>query len=486
MPLLPRLRGVASPPVVLAIVFLVSLPAVTVRLYSSDEIEYFAYLRSMWFDRDLSFDNEYRYYYERGVAQGSRPRENGEGFYGGSFHETFLETTTETGLRINFAPVGTAILWAPFYAAADLGVRAARLMGSTVPADGFSRPYVAAAAYGSAIYGFLAILLSALAVRRTIGGGDWSLAAVWLGTPLVFYMYVAPGFSHAASAFAVAAFVVVWLRVRESWTWPGVAALGALAALMGMVREQDVFIAIGPAVDYILWAVRQARRGRLPLGASALEAAGGLVAFLVCFTPQLAAYYTLYGRFGPSPLVAGKMDWTAPHLWQVLAAPDYGYFLWTPIAVPALVGLVLFALGRVPAHGAGSRSAALWIGGLCLLMVFGQLYVSGSVSSWTGSTFGQRRLVGLTVFLAIGLAGLVSLARPVWTRAVVVALVFLCTWWNLGLVAQFGTSLMNRQRLELSANAYHNFVTIPRMVPDLAYRYLFDRESFYRSRPPTP
>ena len=39
--------------------FLVTLPAVNVRLYASDEVQYFAFLRSLWFDRDLSFDNEY-------------------------------------------------------------------------------------------------------------------------------------------------------------------------------------------------------------------------------------------------------------------------------------------------------------------------------------------------------------------------------------------------------------------------------------------
>ena len=52
----------ASPLVVPVLVFLLSLPAVTVRLYASDEIEYFAYLRSVWFDHDLSFDNEYRFF----------------------------------------------------------------------------------------------------------------------------------------------------------------------------------------------------------------------------------------------------------------------------------------------------------------------------------------------------------------------------------------------------------------------------------------
>jgi hypothetical protein len=60
-------------------------------------------------------------------------------------------------------------------------------------------------------------------------------------------------------------------------------------------------------------------------------------------------------------------------------------------------------------------------------------------------------------------------------------LVIACIWWNLGLIAQFGSGTMNRQRLELSRNTYNNFVVIPRSLPGLTYRYLFDRSSFYKS-----
>ena len=209
------------PWVVLTLLFLISLPAVTTRLYASDEIEYFAYLRSLYFDRDLSFDNEYRYFYDRNIARAH------------FFKETFLDFATPTGLRRNFAPIGSALLWAPFYATADAGVRIARAFGSSVAADGFSRPYISAVTFGSAVYGFLALVLSAIAARRIVGVTAGTLAAVCFGTPLVFYMYVAPGFSHANSAFAVAAFVVAWLHVRRDWSAGGVAALGALAALDG-------------------------------------------------------------------------------------------------------------------------------------------------------------------------------------------------------------------------------------------------------------
>jgi hypothetical protein len=57
-------------------------------------------------------------------------------------------------------------------------------------------------------------------------------------------------------------------------------------------------------------------------------------------------------------------------------------------------------------------------------------------------------------------------------------------WWNLGLIAQFATGMMDRNRVEPGRNAYNNFVTVPLEFPRLAYRYVFDRQSFYQSRTP--
>ena len=67
-------------------------------------------------------------------------------------------------------------------------------------------------------------------------------------------------------------------------------------------------------------------------------------------------------------------------------------------------------------------------------------------------------------------------------RVTMYALVIIAVWWNLGLIAQFATGLMNRSRVEPARNAYNNFVTIPLEFPTLAYRYVFDRQSFYQSR----
>jgi hypothetical protein len=460
---------------VLAAAFVLTLPAVTPRIYASDEIEFFSYLRSLWFDRDVSFDNEYRRFYEQGIGRGE------------NFHATFLELTTEAGRRPNFATIGPALLWAPFYAAGDLVARA-----TGASADGYSKPYVAAVAYGSACYGFAAVVLAAASARmlrrrapwgsdsesaRGIGLDVTAAALVWIGSPLLFYMYVAPPYSHACSAFAVALFAFVWLRARESWSMRGAIALGLTGGVMAMVREQDVFFAAGPAVDFAVTALRTLRAPGPDSGAARRYlqmAAAGCLAFAIGFTPQLVAYQALNGYPRPSALVARKMSWHSPHALQVLGSPQHGFLFWTPLALLAITGLLLLAWR---ARGDLRRVAG------CLLLMFAlQVYVSGSVESWTvAGAFGQRRFVAVTALLTIGLAALlVAVPRGAGRFALGVA-VALCVWWNLGLTAAFGTGLMNRQRLELSRNVRDVFVTVPGMAPDLAVRYLTRRESFYRN-----
>ncbi len=449
----------------LVLLFLIGLPAVTCRIYASDEVQYFAYLRSLWFDHDVSFQNEYQYFYDAGIAASP------------GFHETFLENQTETGRRVNFGTIGCALLWAPFYAVGDLVARAEHAAGRPVAADGFSRPYVAAVSYGSALYGLVAVLLSAAIVRQ-IGRGWPALAredsvaalAVWFGTPLLFYMYIAPPMSHATSAFSVAIFLYAWQRVRERWSVGGMMLLGVLAALMAMVREQDAFVAAGPAVDFA-WTVLTERNGNARARLAA--AAAGVGAGALAFTPQALAYEALNGHLGPSHLVARKMSWSAPHALEVLASPAHGLFWWTPLAAVALAGLLILLRRLQP----GARVIAVAL----LVVVALQVYVAGSVESWTvAGAFGQRRFVSLTPVLVVGLAAVLAAGREWrWPRAIVTLAVVAGVWWNVSLIVQFGAGLMDRQRLEPARIAYNTFVLVPRALPGLAWRYVTDRTSFY-------
>ena len=172
------------------------------------------------------------------------------------------------------------------------------------------------------------------------------------------------------------------------------------------------------------------------------------------------------------------MTWTAPHAIQGLLSPEHGFFFWTPLALLAMAGVILLAWRGVPYHMDARR-----IGGCAMVMIAAQVYVSGSVESWTvAGAFGQRRFVALTVLLTIGTAAIWSRAawQPGWVRSALAGCVAVAIWWNVALMALFGTGLMDRQRLELGRNAYDVFVTLPRMAPQLAYRYFTNRSSFYK------
>src|SRR5687768_8185906 len=443
---------------VVGLLALLTLPAVTPRIYASDEVEYFAFLRSLAFDRDLSFENEYRHFADAGAG-------------GAGFTETFLgDRYTRAGRRLNFATIGPAILWAPFYAVGHL---AAGILGA--PQDGYSQPYITAVALGSLVYGWLAVLLAAAMAERWFGRGLGAALAVLAGSPLLFYLYVAPPFSHACATFAVTLCLWTWLRVRETWTLGGVLWLGLTVGLMATMRDQAGLFAIAPALDFGRWALTRRDWRR----ATGLIIAG-TAATLVAYSPQLLASRAVNGYFGPDESVGNKMSWSSPHALDVLFDLEHGWLWWTPLALLSLVGLAAVASGHIRSRLGEGRADGQWVAICMVVAAVLQIYINGAVESWTvAGSFGQRRFVELTPLLALGLAALTSVSSA-GTRRLVWAVTALCIWWNLGLLLQFGTHRMDRQKLTLKDNARQTFVELPIEAPSLAWRYLTDRSSFYR------
>ena len=225
--------SVRRPWVLFVCVFVLSLPGVTGRIYSSDEIQYFSFLRSLWFDHDLSFENEYQHFFDRRDRRlGRLPRSVPRTADGHRAAHQFRHH------RLRH-PV-------------DAVLRRRRCRGPRQRRTG-RRLLEAVHRRGGLRFGLLR--LRQRVARDLVRAAAWIFShgtpglLVALGTPLLFYMYVAPPFSHACSAFSVALFITVWLRVRDSWSAGGLIALGLSAALMAMVREQDAFFAAGPALD---------------------------------------------------------------------------------------------------------------------------------------------------------------------------------------------------------------------------------------------
>ena len=436
----------------------------TPKIRGADEIEYFSYLPSLVFDHDLDFEDEYTWFYERDPA----------GLAG--FKATFLDLRDpDSGRHINFGPIGSALLWSPFYLLAHVATLAARALGAAVPADGHSWPYVAAVCYASALYGFAGLLLVHDTLTRfgRVPDAEAGLAtaALWFGTPVLYYLTLAPGFAHAPSLFAVS--LLVWTSLRahalgQSARTRDFVGAGLAGGLCALVREQDVLFLCIPLG---LVAGQAARSGRW------LRAAGRLLAVvasaLLVLVPQLLTYRALTGRLGPSRLVTRKMDWTSPHFFGVLFDPAHGLFAWSPLLLVATAGLGL-ALWR-------RRDVPSVLLALALLL---QVWINGALESWTqAGAFGSRRFVAATPMFAWGLSAVAEAARPRLGRVPVAAALALFAWWNVSLMVQFGLRLMDRQRLEWPKVAVNQFTAVPARLGRVAVVFFTDRERLLREAP---
>jgi hypothetical protein len=436
----------------LFVAFVLCLPLVTPKIRGADEIEYFSYLHSLFFDHDLEFGNEYQYFYDRDPV----------GLAG--FHATFLERReTQTERHINFGPIGTALLWAPFYLLAHVVVLGLFHAGVPVVPDGLSAPYQAAACYASVFYGFwgLLILQKILRSRFSEAASLGATLGVLFATPLLYYMTLAPGFSHAVSIFAVTLLLWLFLRARSSGSrirdW---AIVGAAGGLAGLVREQDaLFLAIPLA--HLAWEGFHSGLGRALVRMGAI-----LLAAFCVFLPQRFVYRSLNGTFGPSHLVARKLSFLSPHFLDVLLSPAHGLFLWSPLLVLAVVGLGLFAFRLREELG------ILFLGGFLL-----QVWINGSLESWTqAGAFGSRRFLSATPLFAFGLATLLEMLLPSLGRFVLGALVALFVWWNVSLMVQFGLRLMDRQGLEWPRVAENQFLEVPPRLGRVVRLFFTHRE----------
>lgn len=434
---------------IFALALATTLVLVSTKIRGADEIEYFSHLRSVVFDHDLDFTNEYEHFY----------RANPQSLL--AFKETFLDLREPvTGRPINFAPIGSALVWSPFYLAAHFLVTNGVLSG---PADGFSPAYTASVAYGSALLAAAGFFLTFWALKRFLGVTEGlsllAVLTVWFGTPAFYYMTVAPAFAHAPSIFAVSLLFFGWLRAREKdrvFDWVLVGLCGGLAAL---IREQGGLFLIAPFLDLAFRLVRGDWKRALERGMATSGAAG------LAFAPQLLVYRAVNGSFGPTQLVQRKMDFASPHFFDVLVNPGHGLLAWTPILVIALFGLIraLPRLGRV----------GVFVG----LAFLAQAYINGAVLSWhQAGAFGSRRFVDSSVLLGFGFAFGLMAFTPKTQKAVVAFAI----WWNLSLMLQFGLKLMNRQQLDWPGVAIRQVSVVPQRILNTVRLYLTNPEALIK------
>jgi hypothetical protein len=356
-------------------------------------------------------------------------------------------------------------------------------MGSSVAADGFSAPYRIAMAFATAFYGFLGLLIAFRLARQYVEERWAFLAtiAVWWASSLPVYMYFNPSWSHAHSSFVVALFLWYWHQTRSSRSVAQWLILALITGLMLNVYYPNAMVLAVLAVEALRQYLAAFRRDAPSAEASATPRVPQLLlrhslfaaVLLICLLPTFLTRYLIYGSaFESAYIPLRDWNWFSPNFLAVLFSSNHGLLSWTPVLLLSVAGLFLFRR-REPLVGAPFLAAFLAF----------YLFIS-CYPDWAGiSSYGNRFFVSLTSLFILGLAVFFHRAAQLFRSrraalAAAVALLAVATFWNAGLMFQWGSHLIPARGPVAFSEVLHNqFFVVPRELSADFQRYLFRRKA---------
>ena len=346
---------------------------------NSDPHYIWLYARSLVFDGDFNFANDYR-------------------VCGDPFA---LGRDFGTGHPANPYYAGPSLFLAPALWLVKLVVH----LPAGAPPDvvaGCRGPLAAPAMGVGCLLGALSLYASYRVARRCTSDGPAAVSAALFGWGglLAAYSGMWPGYSHVFATFGVALLALLSVRAAErpeSWLrW----SLVALAVAIGVwQRPPQLVYGLLPLVLAIVHLRSDRKRLAGVLGILALGAVFGVA-------PLLLLYKYMYGSYTTSPVSGEYLHLGSAHPFLLLFAPHGGLFFVTPVAWLAVAGLWPALRMR--------ELRPLLIPLLFAGAVEGYLYSAGL--DWHASgTFGARRLTPLTpLFVVLGAVVIAKLAA--WLR----------------------------------------------------------------------
>jgi hypothetical protein len=413
----------------------------------SDGFYYFSYLRSLAFDGDLDFTNDYRL-----LGLGDKPH---------LFHPT------ATGHAQSAAAIGPAILWSPFFAAGHAVAILLNRSDPAVHANGISFPYRQAVCVAGLFYGLLGCWFTYRLIRRFYPSGIAAAASglIVAGSFMLWYLVKEPSMSHAPSMALVAGFVWAWTATRDRRTPVQWTLLGLLAGFMTLVRWQNALFALLPACDaaaalWTAWRLGDRRLAAGTLKAGALFTAAAAVGFV----PQMLAWRSIYGSWLAVSPMGPQIRLTDPQIADILWSSRNGLLSTTPVLYAGAVGLVIFAAAR-PAVGVPA-----------LIALAVMTYFNAAIQDWWGSdAFGGRRFDGTIPLFGLGLACIADRARTLVQRfpaAAVAAAGGALVLWNLTFFSaaqqgrvRIGEPMSFGDAMDAQARAFHGWFGNPFTYP---------------------
>jgi hypothetical protein len=318
------------------------------------------YARSLAYDRDLDFTNDY--------ALCGDPMEIG--------------WITPAHRPANIFYIGPAVFWTP-----AIWLLKHVVHGAPGVAGGCVGPIPGIVLTMSSFAGAAVTFACSMLARRLVSPKLAALGALLatLGGHVIFFTGLEPGYSHAYDAMCVALYLCLLLRLRDHGVrWRTVLGAGTLLGLAVLQRSSNLIfflVAVGALYERGATTFRRVAPPLVAIGAVAATTGLG---------PLLLANKYVFGRYTPFTHGPHFLHLAHAHPWLLVFDLRGGVFAWAPTLWLAVPGFVLLA----------RRRELRWLVVPFAACGLFELWISSAALDWQGA----RRLTNLTPLAALGLA----------------------------------------------------------------------------------
>ncbi|MBL7718857.1 MAG: hypothetical protein JNL72_08480 [Flavipsychrobacter sp.] len=291
----------------------------------------------------------------------------------------------QNGNRITKYPIGTAIFNLPFFLITHIFCTVTDLY----PADGYSIPYRIALIGSTIIWSLIGLFILRRILRNNFNDRVTAivLLSISFGTNLYYYVAFEPGMSHPYSFFLFALILYLADQWSNSATAGNAWLLGLSLGLCTVVRPVNIIIILIP----LLWKIGtyHAFKERLTLFTKRPVFFPLVIFFVMPILLQMLYWKNSTGHFVYYSYGYENFDWGYPKVWKGLFSYRKGWFVYTPIAFVAFIG-IFFCQRRIVFN--------------LLLFFVAAFYVFFSWENWYyGGSYGCRPLIETLPLLAIPL-----------------------------------------------------------------------------------
>jgi len=252
---------------------------------------------------------------------------------------------------------------------------------------------------------------------------------IYTGTNLLFYAIDDTLMSHVYSFFLFSLFLLSLKKfLDDSTSYRYFVAMSVSFAFIVLIRPTNALILL----LFFLWDVHDLNeiKNRIMVFLRFRHLASFVIVLFCIFLPQM-----IYWKYSTGNYLAYSygnesfLNWKHPKLLEVWFSTLNGLFLYTPLVILIIAGMILMIVKKVP-------------NGLLTLLIF--IFISYIFASWYnwyfGCSFGQRSFVEYYAIFAIPFGYFIESSvriRNLLIRSLVLLLIFLFSYYNVRMMLKF-------------------------------------------------